>query len=77
MLILVIDPCGLTLDFCLRCIAAGHTVKLYTEGKKAEPIGQGLVDKVTNWKKYMDVADVIFSSTDASSSFIIQGPGVY
>ena len=62
MLILVIDPCGLTLDFCLRCIAAGHTVKLYTEGKKAEPIGQGLVDKVTNWKKYMDVADVIFSA---------------
>ena len=62
MFILVIDPCGLTLDWCLRCIAAGHTVKLFTEGKKAEPIGQGLVDKVTNWKKYMDVADLIFSA---------------
>ena len=62
MFILSIDPCGLTLDWCLRCVAAGHTVKLYTEGKKAEPIGQGLVDKVTNWKKYMDVADLIFSA---------------
>jgi len=62
MFILVLDPPGLILDLCLRCIAAGHTVKLYTEGKDAEPIGQGLVDKVTNWKKYMDVADLIFSS---------------
>ena len=62
MLILVIDPSGLTLDWCLRCVAAGHSVKLFTEGKKAEPIGQGLVDKVTNWKKYMDVADLIFSA---------------
>lgn len=60
MLILAIDPCGLGLDWYLRCIAAGHTVKLFTKGPKAEPIGQGLVDKVDNWKKYMDVADLIF-----------------
>ena len=62
MLILVIDPSGLTLDWCLRCVTAGHTVKLYTKGSRASHIGQGLVDKVDNWKKYMDVADLIFSS---------------
>jgi len=62
MFILVIDPSGLTLDWCLRCLAAGHTVKLYTKGSRAAHIGHGLVDKVTNWKKYMDVADLIFSA---------------
>ena len=62
MFILVIDPSGLTLDWCLRCIEAGHTVKLYTKGSRSAHIGQGLVDKVDNWKKYMDVADLIFSA---------------
>jgi len=62
MFILVIDPSGLTLDWCLRCLSAGHTVKLYTKGSRSSHIGQGLVDKVTNWKKYMDIADLIFSA---------------
>ena len=62
MLILVIDPSGLTLDWCLRCIAAGHTVKLYTKGSRASHIGQGLVDKVENWRPYVKVADLIFSA---------------
>ena len=60
MFILVVDTSGLTLDWCLRCCAAGHTVKLYTEGPKAKPIGEGLVDKIDNWKKYVDAADLIF-----------------
>ena len=62
MFILVLDPPALTLDWCLRCIAAGHTVKLYTKGSRSSHIGQGLVDKVTNWRKYVDAADLIFSS---------------
>jgi phosphoribosylamine---glycine ligase len=62
MLILVIDPSGLTLDWCLRCIAAGHTVKLYTKGSRASHIGDGLVDKIDNWKPYTKVADLIFSA---------------
>ena len=62
MFILVIDPSGLTLDWCLRCVAAGHTVKLYTKGSRSSHIGQGLVDKVTNWKQYVKVADLIFSA---------------
>ena len=62
MLILVIDPSGLTLDWCLRCVAAGHTVKLSTKGSRAAHIGEGLVDKVDNWRKYMGIADLIFSA---------------
>ena len=62
MLILVVDPSALCLDFCLRCIAAGHTVKWYTKGSRSAHIGQGLVDKVTNWRTYTKVADLIFSA---------------
>lgn len=60
MLILVIDTGALSLDWCLRCVNAGHTVKLYTEGSRSAHIGEGLVDKVTNWKAYAKVADLIF-----------------
>ena len=60
MFILSIDCDGLSLDWCLRCVAAGHTVKLYTKGSKASHIGLGLVDKVSSWKPYMKVADLVF-----------------
>ena len=66
MIILVIDPAGLTVDWCLRCIAAGHHVKLWTKGPKAKNIGVGLIDRVDNWKKYIDVADLIFSADNLS-----------
>jgi phosphoribosylamine--glycine ligase len=62
MFILVIDPSGLTLDWCLRCVSAGHTVKLYTKGSRAAHIGEGLVDKITNWRQYVKIADLIFSA---------------
>jgi phosphoribosylamine--glycine ligase len=82
MLILSIDPGGLTLDWCLRCVAAGHTVKLYTKGARASHIGQGLVDKVDNWRKYMDVADLIFSADnldfmDEIEQYIKKGYPIY
>ena len=82
MLILSIDPAGLSLDWCLRCSAAGHTVKLYTKGSRASHIGQGLVDKVDNWKKYMDVADLIFVSDnmelmDQMDEYLRKGYPIY
>jgi len=61
--ILSIDPYGLSLHWCLDCLAAGHTVKLITVGPKAKPIGEGLVDKFDNWqqaKSYAKFADLIF-----------------
>jgi phosphoribosylamine--glycine ligase len=60
MLILSIDTAGLSLDWCLRCAAAGHTVKLYTKGSRASHIGEGLVDKVDNWKRVIEIADLVF-----------------
>ena len=60
MNILSIDPCGLSLHWCLQCVAAGHTVKLFTTGTKAQHIGEGLVDKIDNWKSYAKFADLIF-----------------
>jgi len=60
MLILVIDTGALALDWCLRCINAGHTVKWYTKGSRCDHIGQGLVDKIDNWRAYAKVADLIF-----------------
>jgi phosphoribosylamine--glycine ligase len=59
MFVLLIDPDFLSLDFCLRCVSYGHTVKVYTKGSRASHIGEGLVDKVTSWKPYMNVADLI------------------
>jgi phosphoribosylamine---glycine ligase len=65
MFILSIDPHGLSLSWCLRCIAAGHTVKMYTlNNQKYECVGLGLVDKVSDWKPYMKVADLIFVSSN-------------
>ena len=60
--ILVIDPVALNLDFCLRCIHYGHSVLWYTKGSRASHIGKDLVRKVDNWKKYMDIADLVFSA---------------
>ena len=60
MFILAIDPDGISLAWCLRCVNAGHTVKMYTKGSKASHIGDGLIDKVDNWKKYMGLADLVF-----------------
>jgi len=62
MLILSIDPGGLNLDWCVRCVAAGHTVKMWTKGSRASHIGEGLVDKVDDWRPYAKVADLIFSA---------------
>lgn len=82
MLILVVDPMGLSVDWCLRCIAAGHTVKMYTKGSRASHIGQGLIDKVDNWKKYMNVADLVFVTDnmefmDEIDEYIKKGYPIY
>jgi phosphoribosylamine--glycine ligase len=59
MFILVIDPDFLSLDWCLRCVAYGHTVKVYSKGSRSSHIGEGLVDKVDKWNPYMGIADLI------------------
>lgn len=57
MKILVIDydKCGL--PFSLRCDEAGHDVKLWMPPTK---IGDGLIEKVKDWKKEIGKADLVF-----------------
>lgn len=47
--------CGM--DLCMRAQAAEHEVKYWIP--EDEPVGQGLVDKVKDWEKFMEWADLI------------------
>lgn len=60
--ILVVDSEGLALDLALRFKNKGHDVKFYIHANKPnKPItlGDGLIEKVSEYKKYMDWADLI------------------
>src|SRR5271169_2031354 len=62
MRILLLDSGGHFLDFALQCLIAGHQVKLYvTPLKNGDPntIGDGLVEKVKDWRKWMGWGDLI------------------
>lgn len=65
MRILLIDCGGNFLDFALRCKAAGHTVRWYIAPDKNGqrlPIGDGLIEKVKEWQKWMGASDLILTS---------------
>lgn len=65
MRILLIDIGANFLDFALRCVAAGHTVRWFiAPGKNNErlPIGDGLIEKVKEWEKWMGASDLILTS---------------
>ena len=60
MKILCVDVFGESvLDWCLRCQAAGHEVKLYVAEAKG-PVGQGLVPVVKDWHPWQKWADLVF-----------------
>lgn len=62
MKILVIDANALALDFCLRAMAEGHTIKWFIrdKGKGEREIGDGFVPHVNDWREHMRWADLIF-----------------
>lgn len=65
MRILLIDVGANFLDFALRCVAAGHTVRWFVApGKNGEriPVGDGLIEKVKEWEKWMGASDLILTS---------------
>lgn len=69
MKILAVDCVGGMLDWCMRCLEAGHDVRLWVkprDGEKRNPIGDGYVDKVADWKTSMSWADLIVLSDNAN-----------
>lgn len=62
MKILALDYYGTDgmLDFCMRCIRDGHKVKWHFKPDfRTKTIGDGLVEKVDDWRDWMRWADLI------------------
>jgi phosphoribosylamine--glycine ligase len=74
MKILIIDAGGVCLDFALRCKAYGHQVKAFIrhnkDGSRSEVGDGGLIERVTEWEKYMNWADLVFCT---DNTFYIHG----
>lgn len=68
MKILCIDQQEAYLDWLLRCVRAGHEVKWFiprrSDGSKS-PIGDGLIEKVSDWTQWMKWADLVFLTDNA------------
>lgn len=64
MNILIIDAMGTCLDFALRCMDYGHTIKAYIRNNKdgSRPMvgNGGLLNRVSDWESHMNWADLIF-----------------
>lgn len=68
MKILLIDPMAAFLDFALRCDAQGHEVRWWMPKEKdgsRNPVGDGLAEKVPDWRPSMAWADLIVLSDNA------------
>jgi len=67
MNILLLDPAGALVDFGVRCLAEGHTVKQWVRphGQERSKIGKGLIDQVANWQIHARQADLIVLSDNA------------
>ena len=63
MKILVIDSQAASLDWTMRCIAAGHKVKWYVPpDEKVKNVGKGIVERVNDPSEWWRWADLIFFS---------------
>ena len=67
MNILLLDPAGALVDFGVRCLAEGHSVKQWVKphGQERSKIGRGLIDQVQNWQIHAKQADLIVLSDNA------------
>jgi phosphoribosylamine--glycine ligase len=75
MRILLIDVGANFLDFALRCVVAGHTVRWFVApGKNGEriPVGDGLIEKVKEWEKWMGASDLILTSDNTRYMYALE-----
>lgn len=68
VLIISLDCDGLA--FALRCKIAGHFVKMWFS--KETTAGEGLVDKVQDWKPHMKWADLIFVTENSKLGNVLE-----
>jgi phosphoribosylamine--glycine ligase len=66
MNLLVVDQDGVGLDFAIRCSAFGHAVKLFIRRHAGDrdPTGDGLIEKVTDWERWVQWADLIVPTSN-------------
>lgn len=66
MNVLIVDSDGCGLDFAMRCSEHGHAVKLFLRPQNGERdrTGDGLVEKVSEWEKWAQWADLIVPTTN-------------
>lgn len=65
MKVLLVDVGANFLDFALRCVNAGHSVKWFIapdKNGKRIPVGDGLIEKVNDWQKWMRWAEIVVTS---------------
>lgn len=61
MKILVLDPQGFALDFCVRAQADGHDIKWYVrDTPRHKYIGRGLISRIEDWQPHVRWADMVF-----------------
>lgn len=61
MKVLLIDQDSVGLDFAMRCSELGHEVKMFLRSASGErdKTGDGLIEKVPDWRKWCQWADLI------------------
>lgn len=66
MRVLIVDPPGHGLDFAIRCMDAGHEIKLaIREDERTKHIGAGFVDVVRNHKEWLRWSDLVLCTDNS------------
>jgi len=76
MNILLIDSTSCMLDFAMRCEAQGHSVRTFMGPLKngdRSTVGDGLIEKVADWKPSMQWADLIVLSDNCKYMQQLEG----
>lgn len=74
MKILVIDPGGFALDWCLRCQADGHKVRWFIDSsERNKMIGKGLIERVPDWREWVRWADLIMTADNTKHVHALDG----
>lgn len=66
---LFVSKDSLSGDLAVQLLNEGHDVKFYFEDKYSRDVYDGFLEKVSNWKKYIDWADVIIFDDENFGSY--------